>query len=287
MAHVRGVSSVAWALTLLPVAASAAEGPRARLAVLPDVMTRAGTSTSASDVFRVVERAARAYPDLEVVPYDEVLSDGADSLTTRARACASDLGCLSDALGRGGVALGLRVIANVAIEPALVSLSLVPSDGRPALERLAEVEGTEHLDAVVEREVFALLDRAGLVRGGRVSVRVSPPDALVEVRGREGATPGDFVVPAGRWTITAHHAEHTSKSVEVDVAPGGEVSVELVLEPRAEVSSSPWLWAAIGVAAAAAATSVVLIAADPFDDGGPRASCLCITTSSGACPPCP
>ncbi|MCK6549448.1 hypothetical protein L6R52_26650 [Myxococcota bacterium] len=288
MAGVRGTTrSLALALAALGVATPAAAADPARLAVLPDVIGGEQRPTSASELFRVVEAAIAQHPGVDVAPYDELLAGGSDALSTRARACASDLECLARALDRDGFTLGLRVIANVALDPALVSLSLVPADGRAAVERLTEVTDRATLEEALTREVHALLDQAGLPRGGRVSVSVQPPGALVDVRGqREGAAPGVFVVPSGRITITAHHEDHEPKSVDVDVAPGAELGVELVLDRRAGLTSSPWFWAVVGAVTAAAATSAILVATDPFDDA-PRTGCVCVTTASGVCPPCP
>ena len=69
-------------------------------------------------------------------------------------------------------------------------------------------------------------------------VVVRPDGALVDVPGhRQGTSPGVFIVAAGRSTITAHHADHATKRVDVDVAPGEDVAVELVLEPLASALS--------------------------------------------------
>ena len=284
----RAARACAWLpLALLVVAAPSgtyAAEKGARVAILPGAHGEADPA----EVYQEVARSAGLHLGLELVPYNQLLVEGPEPLAGAVRACASDVACRGRALASHELDLGLRAIVNFAIDPPLVSLSVVnASPPRVLTESLSELAGDTTLAEVLRREAATLLDRTGFPRAGRITVSVRPVDAILHVEGaKESEQPGVFIVPAGRWEVRAERAGYTPAQATVEVAAGAEAPLALVLEERPGVTSSPWFWAAVGVAAAAIATTTVLVATDPFA-APPSTGCVCITTSAGGCTPCP
>lgn len=310
------------AAVLTPALATAA--PARRIAILPAVLT-GPSAEGAPSPERVFEHAAavtRGFVELETLEYGALVIEGESSLGRAVRDCASDLRCIGRALAERDLDLGLRVIVNLAIEPPLLTLGLIPRAAPPgagtpldpdplegAPEAALELAGPGALEAELSHATERLLLDAGLTRGARLTILVSPPEARLTVRARAralrerprdaGAEPAPsspaareqtFVVAPGRVAVAAELEGHEAAAGEVDLAAGTDGRLELHLAPSSSSPEAgggpPWLWIAGGALAAGAAAALIVVAADPF--GGPEGpGCLCITTTSGGCAPCP
>ncbi len=247
-----------------------------RLALLPAIVAGPYGNTTTTELFDAAFRAADFRQGLDLLSYNAVFVDGAEPIATTVRDCGSDVPCIAKALDAAHVDLGLRAIANFALDPPLLTLTLI-GEGSTLGEAVVEVD--QALDDAVMDATAKLLER--YPRGGRIAVAVTPPDALVTI---DPAASG--VVAAGTYHVRAAKDGFTSREVEVQISEGEEKRVDLALDPIVAESSiveSPWLWTGIG-AGVVAIVAVVLIATNPFSHG-PDEGTACITTPAGGCPP--
>lgn len=277
---------------ILGAASSSATAAPERLAVVPSVIAGPHGEAGIEALFDAALRAAALRPSLEPGSFDELFLFGADPPASTARACGSDTGCAARVLADAGYALGLGCILNFAVDPPLLTLSLLEISGaRIAAEELFEVPSDRTPELLLERAASELLDRAGHRRGGRIRITVEPPDAhlavpsaLVPERGRRLT----FLAPPGVHTLSAQRAGREEATAVVEVTSGGEHLVALALPQAPEPASTglgPWPWIAAGAAVAAGVAASVVLLSGGASGGAPR--CVCITSPGVPCPPCP
>jgi hypothetical protein len=246
-----------------------------RLAILPATVEGPYGSVTAVQLFEEVAKSADFRVGIELVPYNALFVEGVEPIATTVRDCGSDVPCIARALRLARIDLGLRVIANFALEPPLITLNLIAEE-RVVAEDLAELDGP--LAEVLARSTEKIL--RSYPRGGRLSVEVSPLDAAVTI----SPPPNGSVIAPGTVQVTAAKDGYLPRTTSVAIAEGTEQSVRLVLDPvpeEASVVESPWLWAGVGVGVAAIVT-VVLVVTNPFSRE-PEEGIVCVTTPMGGC----
>ena len=275
-----------WALLALLCVLAPAHAGAARvsdsLAVLPIVVEGSGGAASTSQIYDAVAQATRDRLGLRLISAEEMFVAQRGGLTARVQDCGPDVGCIAGKLRMFDARLGLVVVLNFAVEPAVYSLQLVDTDaGRAVGERLGELRGGEPPAERLTEETARLLDAAGIVKSGRVVVDVDPARATVRIEGGappDTGTPNVFTLAPGRYTVAAELEDHDPARAEVDVRPGAVETVRLELDAHHTWLRSPWLWAAVG-AVAVAATTVAIVAAQPGDPT------VCVTVDGrSSCP---
>lgn len=277
--------------------------PARRLAILPTIVEGQSGKSEASRVFDELAHAAELRVGIELVSYNELFVDGAETIASTVLACGSDMGCISRALRNARIELCLRAIVNFAVSPPLVSLSLIEGPGARILaESVVETDDTAPLESRLRFAdgAAAMLDGAGFPRGGRIAVAVEPGDAKLVVRdcttgqvfAAETKNAAFFVLPAGCYEMEATRDTYEPSKARVDVVAGEVSKAHLSLRPVAVaedsggVLSSPWFWAIAG-GVAIAGGAAVLLATDPFGKSDTAPPCFCVVTANTVCPPCP
>ncbi len=276
-----------WWWCLLPTVAWAEP---ARIALIPTVIAGEQNADPAA-LYRALEEAAADRPGLAPSTYAQIFLEGAEPLVSAARNCGADLPCLSRALRFSGFKLGLVAIANLALDPPVLTFSLVDAEAARSLEEgLGDVLPGTSIPVAVGRGAEALLERAGHPRGARLTLLIDPPDAQVRLNGASSIESGPrrvWLLPAGSHVIEAWRQDYQPVRVERVLASAEAQQLELRLTKveTSNLAHSPWFWGLVGLAAAGAATAIVL-AVDPFGRE-PTPTCLCVNTTGGVCPPCP
>lgn len=263
-------------LALLITQAGAAE----KLAVLPSIVEGPYGKAETLELFDVVSKEADFRQGLAIASYNAIFVDGTEPVATTVRDCGSDVPCIALALRNAGIDLGLRVIANFALEPPLLTFNLVrSSDGSIVAESLGELGAVSLADVLVEQTKL-LLDRT-FHRGGRLEVQVTPQDALVTI---DPPRSGGVFAP-GTYRVSASKEGFLPRTEDVVVRELETATARITLETAPEASSiweSPWLWTAVGVVVVGV-TVGALVATDPFSKD-PTTGTVCITTVNGTCP---
>jgi hypothetical protein len=281
-----GDPALALLLSCLAAApASGAGSEPARLAVLPIVLgASAGVRTAG--VLDAVADAATLRPGLRAMSVDEFFSLDGQELADRARECGEDTACLTRQLEPFRASLGLVVIVNQELDPALLGLLLLDAAaGTAVTERYQQVPASEPMVRRIATEVSALLDERGFRQVAQLEVSVKPADAQVTL---EPAFPPDpsrpdlYSLPPGPYRVRARSDGHLPAEVPVTLAPGSSERVTLVLEEQRGLLASPWFW--VGAAAAVVGAGVAIgVAALP--GGRP---CICVVLAGeddcGRCP---
>ena len=277
------------AALLAPAQLARAEGEGSeplRVAVLP-ILIAGGEVATVPRVFEAIHGATALRPKLSVMSLDDYyFYDGAD-LATRTLACGQDPACMAEQLARFRTELGLVVIVNLELSPALVSLLLVDaSTQRVVAERYGEIQPrAEELSRWVAEETRQIFDRLGHTQVGRVVVQVEPPAAKLRLDGERAPDRGTFdvfTVPPGAYRLEGSHPDYHEASTQVEVRRGEITSAQLALEPRTSILDSPWFWGgAAAVVVGAVAASVVVL-------GSRDVRCICFTLpGDSSCNLCP
>ena len=255
-----------------------------RLAVVP-VLIGASAENEVGAVFRSIARAS-AFRPIQPMSVDDYFFQDGEDLSARAEACGGDTECLAVALAAFRADLGLVVVVNRDVSPALLGLVLVQTEGRLLLGERSETLGEAPIPEQIERAARAVFDDAGLLESGRLEVRLRPAHAHLEVPEQARVDSSGtlrFILPPGRYMLRASAPEHESKEREVDIRRAEAVQVDLHLEPRSRAFwESPWFWVGVAPAAAAGAVTAAALASSG------EADCLCVTTrGDDTCIGCP
>lgn len=140
---------------------------------------------------------------------------------------------------------------------------LAVNAGRATLEILAD--GYEPFSTQVDLagDEAATFVEAKLVARQKIGVlviRSGIPGTLAEVDGRAiGAMPAEASLRAGDHTVTATHEGYRPTSTRVVVVAGQRKELLLDPLPATPIYKQWWLWTALGVAAAGAVVTVVVV----------------------------
>jgi hypothetical protein len=226
------------------------------------VVVSGGEKPTLSSIFRAIAEAARLRLGVSLLSEEEAFVSSSADLSERILECGPDSRCVAQQLNVFGVRLAMVVVINLDLEPALLGLQLIDSDGaRPLGESIARVPKGEALDEALRDRAAAVFERAGFGKAGRISVRVDPGRASVRLL--EGVAPekpagASFLVPPGRYHVQASFDGYEDGASEVTVAGGEESTVSLQLIERPKIYESIWFWALIGAVVAGGATAAIV-----------------------------
>ena len=238
---------------------------RDRVAVLPIVSPV--QAVSASDIHRAVGQATRRRMGVKLLSAEEVFVANKEGLDHRVRDCGPDVQCISSRMRRFSARLGLVVVLDRTISPAVLSLQLVDTDlGRLVRQTLDELGPGESSLEVITRRTAELLDHAGYIEAGRLRVLVEPPAAHVRLKSGQEPDPGAlnvFTLAPGAYAVVAEYPGFEAEQTDVTVRGGQETQVELALDEKTSFWQSPWLWVSVGVVVAGAVTAGAILASQP------------------------
>ena len=266
MGYCETVASAVYGLAAL-LAATHAAGPghHDRLAVLPVVSP--DRTVSESDIHRAVGRGIGRRMGVQLLSAEEMFVANQEDLVARVRDCGPDIACMASRMRQFRARLGLVVVYDGTISPAVLGLQLIDTDaGRSVAQTIDELPDREHLLAVISARASELLAQAGYVESGRLTVLVDPPAA--QVRLKNGLEPDRgslnvFTLGPGTYAITAEHPGFDAATTTARVHSGRDTQVKLELAAESSVWTSPWLWIAVGVVVVAAATAGAIVASQP------------------------
>ncbi len=256
----------------------------ARVALLP-VLVDAGDGVSASAIFRLVSKQMTLRKTLSLMSIDEFFFNEGGGRADQVLACGSDTRCVARQLAPFQADLGLVVIVNGQIDPPLVGLLTIDTRReRPIAEKYQQVSRTK-LWTVLNRTLADHLDQAGHPSWGQLRVDVEPAGASIQLSppyAPEAGRPNLFVVPPGRYVVSAEFDGFSRDETETRIEAGASHYAALQLEAESDWYESPWLWVTAAVVIATSVT-VAAIALSPEET-----TCGCvITADQPVCPPCP
>ncbi|MEM7678843.1 MAG: PEGA domain-containing protein, partial [Myxococcota bacterium] len=218
-----------------------------RVAVLP--ITSPARVTSDGDIHRAVSHAVRRRMNLELLSAEEIFVANQEGLTDRVKDCGPDVPCISRRLRALNARLGLVVVLDRTLNPAVLGLQLIDTDRGELIGRtIDELDEAESALKRIEARSRELLTRAGYSEAGRLTVEVSPFKARVRIEGQKERAPGaplTWTLPAGQYEIKADRPGFVTQTRTVDVRDGQENRLFLTLAEESSVWSSPWLWVAV------------------------------------------
>ena len=235
------------------------------LAVLPIVSP--ASAASQSDVFRAVGQATRRRLGVQLLSIEEVFVANQEGLVSRVRDCGPDVQCIANRMRRFRARLGLVIVYDRSISPAILGLQLVDTDaGQLVDQTLDEIDDGGPPFAMIARRTGELLEKAGYVEAGRLTVDVDP--AAAQVRLQSGVepdlgSPHVFTLPPGAYRIIAEQPGYAPAQAAVRIDGGRDTRISLRLEAQTSVWASPWLWVAVGVVVLGAVTAGAVVASQP------------------------
>lgn len=263
------------AILALLMAAGPSASPQ-RVAVLP-IIIAPNKGLTASQVFKQVTDAAELRPTLRVMSIDDYYFNDGGELADRALSCGADTACIARHLAPFDAQLGVVVIANLELDPPLLSVLLLSTAAERSIGEETSQVAVDRLVPSILTRTNALFDQAGHPRSGRLVIQAEPGRAVVAV---EGTTvkpdPGQsnaFTLPPGDYQVVASLEGFDPGRAGATVKSGETTSVRVELEEKTSILESPWFWVVSGavvVAAGATAAGVALSRNDP---------CFCVVTA--------
>jgi hypothetical protein len=244
------------------------------VAVLPIVLSP-DARIGPSEIFKAVSDAAALRPSLNLLSLDQYFFQEGGELANRALACGADTTCIASQLAPFKAKLGVVVIANLEIDPPLLSILLLDTERRTTIGESTGEVGAELQRAISDR-TSALFDRAGHPRSGRLVVQVSPAQAVVSIVGQTSDLDArGFTLSPGSYTIVASSDGYEASSATTVVKSGETTEVSIALVEESSIFESPWFWivsSAVVVAAGATAIGFALTNTE---------RCVCVQTADG------
>lgn len=280
--------SVALFMAALAVGAPA-DGRALSIAILPTVVGESDRAPSTQALFDATKDAIQWRRGLEAVPYNVLFLEGAAPVARALRECGAEPECIARTMQSNRIDLLLNVIASYAIDPPLVTLTLIEGvGGQPRQTAVFEPAPRRTVVEELPSRAAALLDEAGFERVGGASIAVVPAGATIALVGadleRSEAGQSTFRAAPGTYRLTVTLGGHEPVTREVVIAEGETTRVDLVMQPvevEPTLVEKPWFWVAVGAVVVGAATTAVVVATRPD-----AATCLCITSPETVCPPC-
>lgn len=95
---------------------------------------------------------------------------------------------------------------------------------------------------------------------GRVLFKANVAAAELRIDGeRRGQTPIEIALTPGRHRVQLTHSNSKPFTTEIDVAPKERRELTLVMQPRPPLLARWWFWTAVGVVAASAVTTGIIL----------------------------
>ncbi|MBI2376003.1 MAG: hypothetical protein HYV07_18565 [Deltaproteobacteria bacterium] len=275
---------VALLLSLAAAGPASAQTPRRndRLAVIPIVIGADQSDISISSVFNDVSATAANRLGLGVISFEEL--DSRRAVSDRVRDCGSDEKCIAERLRAFDARLGLVVVVNGALSPALLSINLIDTEELRSLGnatgQIAPEEGT--VSTAIRTRAAKMFDQLDYILAARIVVDVDPPRALIML-GEGGepdkGTPNVFTVAPGSYKVKASLDGYTAAEGSVEAESGKEARLRLVLDEQVSLMGSPWFWGAVGVAVVGGTTAAILATRK-------TTYCLCVKLGDSGCEQC-
>ena len=274
------------ALVVLATLAAQSSAP-ARIAVLPSVVG-AGDVTP-RQIFEAAATATEWRLALAPLSYEALFLEGSAPIARRLRECGAQADCLARAMQSNRIDLLLNVIVSFAIEPPLVTLSLIDQASGEARRTDVFEPKEEPLDAALARRAQRLLDDAGFERAGDAAVVVRPAGADVTLDGanvvERTAARTLFRAAPGTYPLRVALDGYLDVQRSIAITGGERADVDVLLQQvpveSAGLLERPWFWVAAGAVVAGAVTTAVVLS-----NRDPAARCLCIATVDAPCGVC-
>lgn len=256
-----------------------------KLAVLPIIIPGPHGQASLSSVIDDVSAASGLRVGLRLISQEEIFVQGSGDLGSKVRECGSDTACIANKLRAFDARLGLVVVANLVIDPPLISLQLMDTDERRMVGQSIgelDVAADKTVSGAVRRRAAEIFETAGYLRAGRLLVQAEPPSATIAVAGGfepNVGTPNVFTLPPGKYEVRADKDGYERASGVADVVGGSQATLRLSLAEKTSVVKSWWFWTIIGVAVAGGTTAAVVATR-------PTTRCLCVTINGIGCEVC-
>ena len=267
------------ASTLMPASGHASSA----LAVLPIIIEGDAGKVTLSTVLSDVSAATELRVGLRLISAEEMFVASSGGLARRVRDCGSDTVCIANKLRRFDARLGLVVVVNLALDPALVSLQLLDTDARTMVgQSVGELEASQTLSSAIRARASEVFEAAGYSRAGRLIVDVTPGAAKVKVSGESKPDKGKgnvFTIKPGRYEVEAELSGYISAKTAAVVTGGDETRVAMVLEKSDNLVEKWWFWTAIGAVVAGGATAAIVATQ-------PTTRCVCTTIDGRGCQLC-
>ncbi len=254
------------------------------VAVVPVVV--GGSEVRVSRLVSEIQAAAELRSGVRLLSMEDLFVAGGESAMNAVKSCGSDQACVSERLRSVGASAGLLVVLSSASSSPILGLRLFDTHSDQVLVvRTVPLAGVdESLYGQLRTLAEGVLDEAGFEKGAKLTVRVDPISARVEVGGRrepEAGASSIFLLPAGEYPVQASLEGYESIDTRVSLLRGEQRELDLVLEKDSSFVSSPWFWVTVGllVGGAAAATAIVMTS-------GTDQYCFCVPGPDGGCSGC-
>ncbi len=256
------------------LAALLVSGPAPQTLAVSISVNGKSAAVSVEEVERVVLELATFVPGLNVLPPERK-----QIFSSALAKCGSDVACVADVARKAGVDRVLMIVLEAGVEPIIGSMQLVDAaSGQLAGSSVVELDPSPApIARPIRGAASEVFDATGLTLGGRVTLAVTPLEAIVETT-LDRVGPATFLGPVGVHTIHVSAPGHSDLEQSVELVRGTEIGLSLELQ-SSSLFTSPWTWVVIGgVVVAGAVTSAVLLSRN---DG-----CVCFgrPEDCGACP---
>ena len=267
------------------LAASAEAAPTvSTVAIVPVVV--GGSEVRVSRLVSEIQAAAALRSGVKLLSMEDLFVAGGEVAMNAVKSCGSDQACVSERLRSVGASAGLLVVLSSASSSPILGLRLFDTHSDQVLVvRTVPLTGIDDsLYGQLRTLAEGVLDAAGFEKGAKLTVRVDPISARVEVAGRRESDSGAasiFYLPPGEYPIQASLEGYESLDTRVSLLRGEQRELDLVLEKDGSFLSSPWFWVTMGllVGGAAAATAIVMTS-------GSDQYCFCVPGPDGGCTGC-
>ena len=236
-----------------------------RVAILPVISEGPYGQASFSGLYGASATALEGRVGLLRIPYEEMFVAREEGLVNRVRDCGADAGCIASRMRMFNARLGLVTVVNLDLDPPLLAVMLFDTDrGDKIDEKVEELQVRKEPEIVARAtEVAAmLLEAAGHRRAGKLMVHVTPPNAVVQIKGGPEAdrgAPNIFTLPAGTYEIQASLAGWRPQTAQATITDGERKSLDLQLQEDVAFYQTAWSWVPTTlVVAASVVTGIVL-----------------------------
>jgi hypothetical protein len=220
-----------------------------RAAVVPVIVAEEGERPALSALYAAVSEAVKYRPTVALVLEEEPIA--------RALECGADEACVAAELSNAGVELGVLVVVNTALTPALFGLKLIDAKNKATIDEAVLQLDAKEIVRELEPRVAAMLEKRGHTLNAKLTVKLDPPASALSIDGKPSLAGAHFLAP-GKHQLVASHEEHRAEAREVELKAGQDTALEIALVEEAKLVESPWLWIGVAAVLAGAATALLI-----------------------------